>query len=561
MWTVKRKFVIAVALVATSLFASAYFYSRSSADFDRHAQAIAAIGRVRQLDERAAELVLAARYGLSNQYDSITATEENLGEAGRDLRDRIGAAVQPDRALTEALGRLEEALVRQRERVERFKAENSVLKNSLYYLPTAAEEATAALGRSASADEGASSLAIHRLVQAVLVHDLIGDQSTHEAYVAAFAELESKRETITPEARSKVSTLLAHAAVIGQWHRTVDAGVREAIDSGDREKIAAVEAAYHDRFGEVVSSATRYRRILYGWSLLLLAAASVAGLELRRLYASLERLVAERTAELRSALDALWGEMRLASKIQQALVPASPELGDCEIAAAMRATDAVGGDYYDVIRASEADWLLIGDVSGHGVPAGLIMMMCHTAVRTLLRSDPKIMPDRLLVAVNSVLAENIRQLGETKYMTITAFRRERDGTVFFSGAHQDIQIFRAPTNDVETIETSGVWLGLKAEIGDSMSTRQFRLAEGDVLLLHTDGITEACRDGKPFDTTGVRRVLGQARHKTAEQVLAAIFAELDGYSVTDDATVLAIKQLGSRDRVTEKGKGGHADHR
>jgi len=172
-------------------------------------------------------------------------------------------------------------------------------------------------------------------------------------------------------------------------------------------------------------------------------------------------------------------------------------------------------------------------------------MMCHTAVRTLLRFDPEISPDRLLSAVNGVLTENIRQLGEDKYMTISALRRERDGTVFFAGAHQDIQIFRAKTDQVETIETTGLWLGLKDEIGDVMKTHRFRLMAGDVLLLHTDGITEALHDGDVFDTEGVRRVLCDARDRTAEEVLSRVFAALDGYEVTDDATVLVLKQLAS----------------
>lgn len=538
-----RKFVLIIALIGIALAVSAYFYSRSrSADFDRHADAIAAIGRTRHLDERLSELVLAARFGLLNQYDSITATEQGLAEAIADVRVSVTAVVHPDAELTEAMRGLEDAISQQRQRVERFKAENSVLKNSLHYLPTAAEEATLALNHFPSADQTSAFLAVHRLVQAVLVYDLIGDQSTRNVYSEALADLEAKQTAVPAEARPAVKTLLAHATVIGKKQVTVDAWVKQVFDSGDRDRISLVETLYHQHFGKIVASSNRYRKVLYGWSLVLLFAASVAGLQLRRLYANLERLVAERTAELRSALDALWGEMKLASKIQQALVPASPTLANCEIAATMKATDEVGGDYYDVVRAGDADWILIGDVSGHGVPAGLIMMMCHTAVRTLLKTNQGIMPDRLLAAVNGVLTENIRQLGEDKYMTISAFRRERDGTVLFAGAHQDIQIYRAKTNDVESIETSGVWLGLKPEIGDRMTTGRFHLEEGDVLLLHTDGITEAVRDGKMFDTAGVRRVLASARHRTAEEVLSGIFAALEGYSITDDATVLAIKQ-------------------
>lgn len=550
------KLVLTVALIGGSLFVSACFYSRSRlADFDRHAEAIASIGRLRHLDEHLSELVLAARFGLLNQYDSITETEERLGDATGELRARVTEAVHLDVELDAELREVEGTVAHEIQRVERFKAENAILKNSLHYLPTAAEDAIDALRRQPGSLEIASR-AIDRLVRAVLIHDLIGDQSTRTACGAAFSNLESSMPAMSPEARAEVSTLLAHAAVIREKEETVDAWVKQILDSGDGERISAAEAAYHRHFGEVVELSNRYRRILYGWSLLLLATASAAGFALRRTYANLERLVGERTSDLRKALDALWGEMRLASKIQQALVPASPELANCEIAASMRAIDAVGGDYYDLLRAGDANWVLIGDVSGHGVPAGLIMMMCHTAVRTLLRSSPGIMPDRLLVAVNAVVTENIHQLGEDKYMTISAFRHERDGTVYFSGAHQDIQIFRAETNEVETIETSGMWLGLKPEITEDMSTREFKLARGDVLLLHTDGVTEAVRDGRIFDTAGVMRVLGEARDRSAEEVLTAVFAALEGYHLTDDATVLALKQLPRHEGVSRRAVDG-----
>jgi sigma-B regulation protein RsbU (phosphoserine phosphatase) len=276
---------------------------------------------------------------------------------------------------------------------------------------------------------------------------------------------------------------------------------------------------------------------------LLLLGICGAGLQLRRVYAGLERRVAERTAELSNALSALWGEMKLARKIQEALVPTHPELSSCEIAASMRATDDVGGDYYDVMKVGGREWLLIGDVSGHGVPAGLVMMMCHTAVRTVLQGDPGIAPDRLLTRVNVVLTENIRQLGEDKYMTITAFRRDPDGRVTYAGAHQDIHIFRAASGDVETIETRGMWLGIRDLIGELLTSGEFQLSQGDVLLLHTDGITEAMRDGKLFDNAGLKAVLGRAAGKSAAQVLDELFAAIEGYQVADDATVLVLKEL------------------
>jgi serine phosphatase RsbU (regulator of sigma subunit) len=236
--------------------------------------------------------------------------------------------------------------------------------------------------------------------------------------------------------------------------------------------------------------------------------------------------------------------MKLARKIQEALVPTAPELSHCDVAASMKPTEEVGGDYYDVVRAGHAEWILIGDVSGHGVPAGLVMMMCQTAVRTVLEVRPDVMPHELLATVNAVLTRNIRKLGEDKYMTISAFRREPGGIVYFSGAHQDVLIYRAELDEVEAMESEGMWLGLKEDIADELTTRRFALAPGDVLVLYSDGITEATRDGAMFEPAGLRRILEKARAKTAGELLADLQGELEGYRILDDATVLILRQLG-----------------
>jgi len=91
----------------------------------------------------------------------------------------------------------------------------------------------------------------------------------------------------------------------------------------------------HEQFNAAVAKSNDYRKILYGWSLVL--AIAIVWLDaLRRLYAGLERPSPDRTADLAKALEALWGEMKLARKIQEALVPASPRLARCDVAVGMK---------------------------------------------------------------------------------------------------------------------------------------------------------------------------------------------------------------------------------
>jgi sigma-B regulation protein RsbU (phosphoserine phosphatase) len=192
------------------------------------------------------------------------------------------------------------------------------------------------------------------------------------------------------------------------------------------------------------------------------------------------------------------------------------------------------------------EWVLIGDVSGHGVPAGLVMMMCQTSVRSVLAAFPKIGPDELLAVVNSTLTENIERLGEDKYMTISALRRDPDGSFQFAGMHQDLLIYRAATGDVEHLPAQGTWLGLTSNIRGMNPVRTLRLQPGDSLVLYTDGITEASRDGRMLDIDGLEKTMVAHGAGSAEALLAGILQTLESYEVKDDVAAVIIKQLEPR---------------
>ncbi|MGH7435815.1 MAG: PP2C family protein-serine/threonine phosphatase [Polyangiaceae bacterium] len=538
----RRGSVLIVFAFAVAFAISALLFGRSrSADFDAHGRVLEAIGRVRALDRQLSEQVLSARFGLLNQYDSVNATEEDLRNADAALATRLKRVTTIDGTLASALGDLEASIAAKCAAAERFKTDNSVLRNSTYYLPTAANDLAARLA--SASGTGSEDRSVERVAQTGLAYNLIGDDSARAAHAQALDGLRARTRDVPDRLQPTLNQLIAHAEVIAREVPAVDGWVQKVTAPAVAESVVAVERDDEARFGALVALSNRYRLVLYGWSLVLLCAVGAAGVQLRRAYAGLEAKVALRTAELRKALDALWGEMKLARKIQEALVPASPALGGCEIAARMRATDDVGGDYYDVIHMDGCDWILIGDVSGHGVPAGLIMMMCHTAVRTVLASNPAVTPDALLAMVNPVLTENIRQLGEDKYMTICAFRRTPDGCITFAGAHQDVQIYRSASASVEMLPSTGLWLGLQNDIASALTLQQIRLARGDQLLLHTDGITEATRDGVLLDVGGLRDLFREAGPKSADQVLERVFSALEGYTVTDDATVVVLKQL------------------
>ena len=171
------------------------------------------------------------------------------------------------------------------------------------------------------------------------------------------------------------------------------------------------------------------------------------------------------------------------------------------------------------------------------------MMMCQTAVHSVVTSRPNISPDELLTIVNRTLTQNIERLGDDKYMTISALRRDADGSFKFAGMHQDLLIYRAKAGRIEHLRAEGTWLGIAKNIRGLNPVRSLKLAPGDSLVLYTDGITEASRDGQMLDIDGLGKAVLAHGNDSAEQILSGILRTLEGYEVKDDVAAIIIKQL------------------
>jgi serine phosphatase RsbU (regulator of sigma subunit) len=530
-------------VTALAVFVFGVLYQRTRAvDFQLHAQAIESLRSLQHQTAVTKQELLAARFNLRTHYDALThesdAAQSSTAMIERDMQQAVGLSPELSASLLE-LARAQRAY---RAQIETFKSHNSVLKNSLYYLPLAAEELAREL-RGAS-DPSLASLAgeLDQLVRSTLVCNLLRTDANRVSQAQALHALEQEQSRISGAPAGHFAQVLAHARAIVREQDIVDPLVAELLGVAIDQRIFAVDDIYSRRFAALTERTEVYRKILYGWSVVLLIGLAVAAYKLRSLYASLERRVRERTEQLESAMNALWGEMKLARKIQTALVPKQLELDGCEMAAALQPADDVGGDYYDVIETPAGDWILIGDVSGHGVPAGLVMMMCQTAVRTILHEDPSVGTDRLLTLVNHTLTQNIQLLGEDKYMTIQALRRTPGGKFHFSGMHQDIFIYRASSGSVETIEPTGPYLGIRDDIDGLLDVRDFSLASGDALLLYTDGVTEARDADGMLDNHGLRQIFQDLATLPAQRILDGILARLSSYRVTDDVSAIVLKQ-------------------
>lgn len=249
-------------------------------------------------------------------------------------------------------------------------------------------------------------------------------------------------------------------------------------------------------------------------------------------------------AEVLHSRDALWGELQIAKMIQTALLPSRKRIGNYEVSAISKPAEEVGGDYYDLIETKNGEcWAGIGDVSGHGVDSGLFMMMAQTCLQAAVHSKTGQRPSEVLGCLNKVLRENSRRLGSDRYMTMTLYRLESD-RITFAGKHLTCIIYRVKSKEVELIETSGSWLSLSDDLQDHLDDRSIPMENGDIVLLYSDGITEAQNEkGQFFGEDGLIQALCRNAQLPLPRLGQALF---DAYShftseQRDDVSLVLLK--------------------
>ncbi|WP_437979988.1 SpoIIE family protein phosphatase [Sorangium sp. So ce117] len=259
-----------------------------------------------------------------------------------------------------------------------------------------------------------------------------------------------------------------------------------------------------------------------------------------------------RQVELRERLEQekVRQESVVAARIQTTLVPAQLSVEGLELSAVMKPAAEVGGDYYDVLATDEGGWLGIGDVAGHGLAAGLVMLMIQSMISALTRNDPRASPGDILSAVNGAVYENVRgRLKRDEHATLLLLRYERSGRVTFAGAHDDIIVCRARTRRCVCIPSSGVWIGALPAIDAMTRDAEFVLEDGDVLVLYSDGVTEARNaHHEQFGLERLCSTIESSQSAPAEAIRDRILGEVEGWcpSPDDDITVVVARYSAPR---------------
>ncbi len=250
-------------------------------------------------------------------------------------------------------------------------------------------------------------------------------------------------------------------------------------------------------------------------------------------------------------------EMQLAQDIQQTLLPSDvPELEGYEIASYYQAAKEVGGDYYDFIEVDKDTLgIVVADVSGKGVPGSLIMTMIRTALRTEARSIKS--ASEVLARVNDFVVNDMKKgMFVTLFYVIIDSKKRRIN--YASAGHNPMILYRQGTKNTYYLNPRGFPVGISLPdpslFKKSIESDTIQLAEDDILIIYTDGITEAMNNRRElFSEERLQKAVRDYGNLHVQEFIDNLKEEIDsfaeGFEQSDDITLVAIKEKSSPEKI------------
>jgi phosphoserine phosphatase RsbU/P len=235
-------------------------------------------------------------------------------------------------------------------------------------------------------------------------------------------------------------------------------------------------------------------------------------------------------------------DLTVAREIQVAMLPGGTITAQgLEAEGETRPANTVGGDFYDIVPTPDGRVLIaLGDVAGKGSPAALLMALVVAILRTLV--DARLALPEMVTRLNSQV---LRHAPHSRFVTLFLglYDPQTRTLTYVNAGHLPPLVHRAGGTIQRLLPTSialGMpWLG-------PIEVRDATLEAGDLLVLYSDGITEAeSAHGVPFDESGLEDVLRQTDGETANRIVSQLFARIEAHigeaRVADDLTVLALR--------------------
>jgi sigma-B regulation protein RsbU (phosphoserine phosphatase) len=252
-----------------------------------------------------------------------------------------------------------------------------------------------------------------------------------------------------------------------------------------------------------------------------------------------------RLYEEEKALVSMKEQVKLAAQIQQDLLPKSPpHLEGYDIAACSMAAQMVGGDYYDFVRVREGRWAVcLGDVSGKGLPASLLMATLQATLRGQTALEH---------AVRETISRSNRLIYQStdpeKFATLffAVLDTNGGGLAFCNAGHEYPMLFKQGGGPPARLITGGMALGVLEEFPYEEDAA--RMDPGDTLIVYSDGITDAVNEfDQPFGEERLQKCVtdhaGERAEDIMNRVVSAVKAHEGGAPRIDDLTLIVVKRI------------------
>lgn len=241
-------------------------------------------------------------------------------------------------------------------------------------------------------------------------------------------------------------------------------------------------------------------------------------------------------------------ELEVASSIQRAILPVkNPTVPGLDIDAKTRPAVELGGDVFDFISIKDKTYIYVGDVTGHGVPAAIVMTMVNTLIRSLAETYASAYD--VIFNANRLLKMRIKS---TMFMTMLLLKWDHvtEKMTYVGAGHEHIIVYRAGKGKCEVSKTGGIALGMVADNSKLIKEVELPMEKDDVLILFSDGMTEGRNmAGEMYGLDRlVKAVEVYAPQYSSDGIVHHVALDfshfVENHKQDDDVTLIAIKYVG-----------------
>ncbi len=242
------------------------------------------------------------------------------------------------------------------------------------------------------------------------------------------------------------------------------------------------------------------------------------------------------------------GELEVAAQIQKDILPVSaPNVPNLDIIAKTRPAVELGGDNFDFITVKDNTYIYIGDVTGHGVPAALVMTIVHTLIHTFVE-----IYDNAFDVVYQTNRRLKSQIKSTMFMTMMMLRwnRETQKMTYVGAGHEHLIVYRASKGQCDDRMSGGIALGMIADNSKIIKELDLPMEKDDVVVLYSDGIVEARNmAGEMYGLDRLKKAIEiYAPQYGSEGIVYHIARDFSRFVQQhvqeDDITLMAIRYMG-----------------